>query len=402
MGEPFHPLPRDEADLAQIVGDSFAKGRTIEVRGTGTKSDVGPPVRADQRLDLESMRGVVDYDPGELVLTVRAGARIAEIDALLSSHRQMLAFEPVEFGLLRGDDCGGGTLGGVLAANLSGPRRLVRGSARDHFLGFRAVSGRGEVFKAGGKVVKNVTGYDLPKLMAGSWGTLAVLTELSVRVVPRPRCAVSIAIFGLSDREASLAMRNVLGSAAEVSGAAHVPERVVRSLPVGRLAAAGSSLTLLRLEGFETSVKARVETVKAQCRSCDLELCDEAETKVLWPFLRDAGPLARGHHTVWRISTPPTEGMSVAESFSESGAEWFFDWAGGLVWLAVPSRDDAFADAVRKAVRSGHGRLVRATFDQRLAAARVSFEEVATARLDAQVKAAFDPGGVLNPRAGAA
>lgn len=400
MQAPRAIQPRDLRELVDAVGGAAQHGGALQVRGGGSKDGVGRIGGATHCLDLTGYSGVIDYAPSELVITARAGTRLADIESLVAAEGQMLAFEPMDYGPLSGAAPGHATLGGVLAANTSGPRRVASGAARDHFLGFEAVSGRGEVFKAGGRVVKNVTGYDLPKLLAGSWGTLAVLTEVTVKVMPRPQTAATVLIEGLSDPAAAAAMSRAMGSTAEVTGAAHLPARLARHLPPATLVSAGASLTALRVEGFGPSVAVRIEMLKDLCAKLgEIAVCDEESTRTLWRFLRDAGPLASDDRALWRVSVPPMNGWKIPAALDETVADWFFDWAGGLVWLAVPCGDDAMAPALHQAAHrlGGHATLVRAPLAVRNAVGCFAPQPAGAAALCQRVKSMFDPGNVLNP-----
>ena len=222
--------PRDGKDVEAAVQWALAEGKTLEVIGHGTKRGIGRAAQWDLSLDLSDLSGVTLYEPEELVLSAKAGTPIAEIEALLAKNNQELAFEPMDYGPVFGAAPGRGTIGGTLAANLSGPRRIKAGAARDHFLGFTAVSGRGETFKSGGRVVKNVTGYDLCKLLAGSYGTLAVMTDVTVKVLPRAETEQTVLVLGLDDAAAIRAMSAAMNSSNDVSGAAHFPAPVAASL----------------------------------------------------------------------------------------------------------------------------------------------------------------------------
>ena len=372
---PAH-LPTSADEVQALIAETGAHGRRIEVVGGGTKRSVGA-VAADVVLSLAGLDRVIDYAPDELVLTVQAGARLAELERLVASEGQMLAFEPPRWtGLLGGG--GEPTIGGALAANLSGPRRLRAGAARDHFLGFSAVSGRGELFKAGGKVVKNVTGYDLMKLMAGSWGTLAVLTEVTLKVLPAPRDETTLLLFGLSDARASQAMIAALNGPFEVSAAAHLPPFA---------AAAEMAVTALRLEGFEASVAARAERLAEVLRPFGhAQRLDPQHSRDFWAGVREVEAFAGDPRPLWRLSVPPASGWRVA---AEVEGEALYDWGGGLVWLLT----EAEAPVVQAAaVRAGGHAL-------RLRGAGPAFPPLGgpQAALLARVKAAFDPLEVLNP-----
>src|SRR5712691_6507065 len=259
--------PRDGKDVEAAVRWALAKDKTFEIVGRGTKREFGRPSQSDMTLDLSSLSGVTLYEPAELVLSAKAGTPLAEIEALVAANGQQLAFEPMDFGPLLGPVTGRGTIGGALAANLSGPRRVKAGAARDHFLGFSAVSGRGETFKSGGRVVKNVTGYDLCKLMAGSWGTLAAMTEVTIKVLPAPETEATVLMLGLDDTKAVAAMAAAMGSSCEVAGAAHLPAAVAARIPLGAAVAQGRALTALRLEGVAPSVAHRKAVLKGAMKT---------------------------------------------------------------------------------------------------------------------------------------
>ncbi|CAN5347695.1 glycolate oxidase subunit GlcE [soil metagenome] len=387
--------PESVDALQDIILEANADALAIDVAGGGSKALIGDPGPGDVALSTRGFGAVVDYDPAELVLTAGAGVSLAEIEALLDASGQMLAFEPMDYAPLLGAPTGQATLGGVLAANVSGPRRLTAGAARDHFIGLAAVSGRGDMFKAGGRVVKNVTGYDLPKLLGGSWGTLAVLTEVSVKVMPKPRSSATLVTHGLSDETAAQVMSGCLGAPLCVSAAAHFPAGLAANLP--GLEGASGAVTLLRLEGVAPSIASSVHGAY-DLAGWEQQL-GEAETAALWRAIRDVAPFAGGEDVVWRISAPPADGWRIVAALSSLGGRAFYDWAGGLIWLSLPPANDAHAPAVRRAVAvfSGHATLIRASPLVRAAVAVFQPEAPALAALTARVKAAFDPAGVLNP-----
>lgn len=390
---------RDAQDVLDAVVEANAEGRRLAVEGAGTKAGIGTPFGADATLSLAGLSGVVDYEPSELVLTAQAATPLAEIEALLAANGQRLAFEPMDHGPLFGQPAGRATLGGVLAANVSGPRRIKAGAARDHFLGFSGVSGRGEGFKGGGKVVKNVTGYDLPKLMAGSWGTLAVLTEVTVKVLPRPPEAQTLVIVGADDEAAARAMSGALGAPSEVTGAAHLPADVAARAPCPAISEAGGPVTLIRLEGVGPAMTPAAFSVCGALPG--LVLADPLqmeETERLWRWVRDVGAFAGDARQVWRLSLAPMDGAKAVAAIAETvAAEAVYDWAGGLVWLACP--DEAPAADIRAAVArlGGHATLVRASDAVRAEVGAFPPEPPALAALSRRIKAGFDPNGVLNP-----
>jgi glycolate oxidase FAD binding subunit len=408
--------PRDAADVEAAVGWALAGDKTLEVVGRGTKRAIGRAAQWDATLDLSALTGVTLYEPEELVLSVKAGTPLAEVEALAAASGQELAFEPMDYGPLLGVEAGGGTIGGALAANLSGPRRLKAGAARDHFLGATAVSGRGETFKSGGRVVKNVTGYDLCKLLAGSWGTLAVMTEVTVKTLPRAESEETVLVMDLDDAAAGKVMAAVMGSFADVSAAAHLP--VIAAARISETASARRAVTAFRLEGVAPSIAHRkgvLERLLAPFGA--LDKLGAAASQAFWRAVRDVAPFAARpdlrptasgsaspakdeERCVWRISTAPSRGAEVGRTLVErAGAEVMYDWAGGLVWAAVPVSDDAHAPLVRASVAAagGHATLIRAPAALRAKVDVFEPEPAVLAALTARVREGFDPRGLLNP-----
>jgi len=371
--------PKTAAEVVELVADAGAAGRGLEIVGGGTKRGIGTVEGAEAVLSLAGLAKVVDYAPEELVLTAQPGVKLATLEKLVAAEGQMLPFEPPHLAKLLGAK-GQPTLGGALAANLSGPRRIRAGAARDHFLGLQAVTGRGELIRAGGRVVKNVTGYDLPKLMAGSWGTLAVLTEVTIKVLPAARTELTLLFFGLDDARAHEAMTRALNAPAEVSGAAHLPTATAARAPLkGEMA-----VTALRLEGFAASVGARAELLAMALKGFGrIDELDARHSREFWAQVREVEAFWKDPRRLWRLSVPPASGWRVGEALT---GDLLYDWGGGLVWLA--SDEDP-----RAAVRAlgGHATLYRGEGR--------AFEplEEPLATLTARVKAAFDPAGVLNP-----
>jgi glycolate oxidase FAD binding subunit len=387
--------PRDGQDVEAAVQWALAEGKTFEIVGQGSKRGIGRAAQWDLSLDLSQLSGVTLYEPEELVLSAKAGTPLADIEALLAASNQELAFEPMDYGPIFGAIAGRGTLGGALAANLSGPRRIKAGAARDHFLGFTAVSGRGETFKSGGRVVKNVTGYDLCKVLAGSYGTLAAMTEVTVKVLPRAETEATLLVLGLDDASAARAMSIAMGSSNDVSGAAHFPAPLAAVMQ----AEAGTAVTALRLEGVAPSVEHRIRALEGLLKpfGAIVELMEDASRK-LWKSTRDVMPFASDDRALWRISAAPMRAHEIAKAIGP-GCECFYDWAGGLVWAALPVANDAGAAIVRRAVAAigGHATLVRAPAAIRAAVPVFQPQDQALAALTGRVKESFDPKGVFGP-----
>ena len=396
--------PASAKEVEQAVQWALSAGKTLEVLAGGSRRAIGRPMQTDLTLDLSALTGITLYEPQELVLSARAGTPLAEIEAALASKDQQLAFEPMDCAPILGGVAGAGTIGGALASNLSGPRRIKAGAARDHFLGFTAVSGRGEAFKSGGRVVKNVTGYDLCKLMAGSWGTLAVLTDVILKTLPRPETEETVMIRGLEAPRAIGAMTSAMASGCDVSGAAHLPVDAAAHL-ASEVAGAGAAVTALRLEGFALSVAHRKRVLSKELRGFGevSELAAPA-SRGLWQAVRDVMPFAAAGDSdprpLWRVSVPPSRGAElVAMIAKEVQADVLYDWAGGLVWLSLERRDDAGAAVISGAVAAtgGHATLMRAAAATRAAADVFTRTGPALSALSKRVKESFDPKGVLNP-----
>ncbi|MCY6382279.1 glycolate oxidase subunit GlcE [Hoeflea prorocentri] len=397
-GEMFRPETEDQ--VLEAVSWAVSEQAPLEVLGHGTKRGIGRPLQVANGLDISGLTGITLYEPEELVLTARAGTSLEEIEARLAEHNQEFAFEPMDYrALLGSQDRPRGTAGAVLATNLSGPRRLKAGAARDHVLGIRAVTGRGDLIKSGGRVVKNVTGYDLPRGLSGSWGTLAVLTEVTFKVLPRAETEETLVVSGLNDADAADIMAQAMGSDAEVSSAAHLPESVRGRFINGALP--GSAATVLRLEGFPSSVAYRLgklEAMFAQHGSCSR--LDADASRALWREIRDVKPFCDGTtRPVWRVSVAPGAGHQLVAGLRlQTGVDAFYDWQGGLVWLRMEGDDEAgpVRDAIR-ALGGGHATLVRGSGDLRNHVPVFEPQEPALAALTRRLKEQFDPQAVLNP-----
>jgi glycolate oxidase FAD binding subunit len=396
---------RDASDVEQVVRAALAGEQPLEIMGHGSKRATGQPMATNALLDLSALNAVTSYEPSELIITVQAGAPLADVTSLLDSKNQQFAFEPMNTSPLLGTpDIG--TVGGMVAAGLAGPRRIKAGGVRDHLLGAHAVSGFGDSFKAGGRVVKNVTGYDLCKLLAGSWGTLAVMTELTLKVMPRAESERTLVLRGLDDIAANRAMTAALGSPFDVSGATHVPGSVVRA-DEGALAELGTqhqALTLLRLEGITASAAHRAKSLtEALGAFGTAEIVEDAASAALWNSVRDCVPFAvngaLGARPVWRIVCPPTSGGALGAGLvRDAGADVIYDWGGGLIWAAMPPSVDAAASTLRPRVEAagGHATLLRASEATRREVGVFHPQAAGLAALSERVRRSFDPKNILN------
>jgi glycolate oxidase FAD binding subunit len=396
---------RDAGDVEQVVRAAIASEQPLEIVGHGSKRPIGQPMATNALLDLSALNAVTAYEPNELIITVQAGAPLADVKSLIDSKNQQFAFEPMDTAPLLGT-ASLGTIGGMIGAGLAGPRRIKAGGARDHLLGAHAVSGFGDSFKAGGRVVKNVTGYDLCKLLAGSWGTLAVMTEVTLKVMPRPESERTLVLRGLDDVAANRAMTAALGSPFDVSAAAHVPTSAFRAA-IGGLGEFGyqkEAVTLLRLEGITASVVHRAAALSALLAPFGKAgMLEDAASAAVWISVRDVHPFAAsgalGAWPVWRIVCPPASGGALGERLArDTGGDVVYDWGGGLIWAALPPKSDAQATLVRQRVSAvgGHATLIRAAEQVRRHVDVFHPQQDGVAALSERVRHSFDPKNILN------
>ena len=370
--------PETEAELSTLIADADGP---LHIVGGNTRP-VGNPVDGTP-LSTERLTGIVEYEPGALTLVARAGTPVAEIERLLASEGQRLPFEPMDHRGLLGTS-GEPTIGGIVAANISGPRRVQAGACRDFLLGVRFVDGMGRILKNGGRVMKNVTGYDLVKLMAGSRGTLGVLTEVSFKVLPEPPARAVLLIEGLSDESAITALTKALGSPFEVTGAAHTPKGID-----------GAPVTMIRIEGFAESVAYRagqLQELLSGFGNAEVET-DADRTAAGWRWVRDVETFHSQPGDVWSYSVKPSDGPALGEALRDMGATGLlYDWGGGRVWALSPEGTNMRPEGLK-----GHATLVRASEETRARIPVFQPEPVPVQKISQGLRAKFDPRGILNP-----
>jgi glycolate oxidase FAD binding subunit len=392
--------PADAGQLRELVAWAVAEEEPLEVAGRGTKRILGRPVDAEHLVSVESLSGITLYEPDELVMSARAGTPLALIEAELAERGQELAFEPADYGALLGSEPGAQTIGGVFACNLAGPRRLKAGAARDHLLGLHCVTGHGQEIKTGGRVVKNVTGYDLSKLLTGSYGTLAVLTQVTFKVMPRAEGALTLLATGGDDATLLGLLRAATASPCEVSGAAYLPPLAAGRSQVKALRRHARGTAAIRLEGFGPSIAYRKELLERLLAAPGIAFAslDDADTRTLWREVRDVR-LLHPERMLWRLSVSPAAAGELAAWTASLTSERLFDWAGGLIWLAPKDSWAREAATIREALagRGGHATLVRAPTWLRREVEPFEPLPAPLRALTERVKRSFDPKGVLNP-----
>lgn len=390
--------PEAEGEIADLIAAAHAHATPLALVGNETKSNAMlRPVQAAATLTLRKHAGISLYAPKELIIAARAGTPMAEIEAAVAAEGQQIIAEPPDLSALLGS-AGQQTLGGVVACNLSGPRRVTAGAMRDHVMGVRAVNGAGEVIHSGGRVLKNVTGLDLCKLLSGSYGTLAALTEITLKVLPASEAVGTVVLAGLEAERGVAALAAALGSPFGVSGAAWLPREAAARVP--ELAAFDAGVTLARIEDFRPSVAYRTERLREEWAGFGAAaILEDAPSRALWRAVRDTVPL--GHASgdaIWRVSVAPSAGPRIVAAVAHLGGNCFLDWGGGLVWIAAPARAESHA-AITHAARASRGVwwLMRAPDALRASLDVVPQEAPALARITRRVKEAFDPQGILNP-----
>jgi glycolate oxidase FAD binding subunit len=392
--------PGNERELQSLIADAARAAMPVEVLGAGTKRTVGRPVNSGLAITTAALNGVTLYEPTELVMGARAGTPLAEIERALAEKGQILAFEPIDLGPVLGGPAGRGTIGAVFATNLSGSRRVMAGGARDHLLGIGAVTGAGQAFRGGGRVMKNVTGYDLCRAVCGSWGTLAVMTGVTFKVLPRAERTGTLVILCLDDRSGVEALCAALGTPFEVSAAVHIQAPLAARLRHAELAATRKAVTAVRIETFASSLRYRLDRLTGALSAFGEmhELVDE-NASAFWGELRELSVLQGSTAPLWRISTAPRSGPAVVAAISHyMECRAYYDWSGGLVWAEVLDTADAGAADIRRviATHGGHATLIRAA-----PAVRASIDvfqplEPDLAAITRGIKGVFDPVDILN------
>ena len=385
--------PNNEAELVSVIQQALSDATPLLVQGNGSRSGLGRTVQSAKTLSTSNLSGITLLEPAEMVFSAKAGTPVSVVKAALAEHGQAMTFEPMDHRRLYGT-ASEPTIGAVAAGNISGPRRIMAGAARDSLIGVRLVNGKGELIKNGGRVMKNVTGLDLVKLMSGSWGTLGVLSEVTFKVLPKPVRSATLQFSNLADDKALAALCAAMKSQFEATGTAHLP--------------AGSdgekAKTLIRLEGFDSQLRYRLDQMaKHLSEFGKAEEIAEAESEVLWNSIRDCGPLAEpSSNAIWKISVAPTNGAAFMARFaSKHTAKHYFDWSGGLIWLAIDPEQyaDAGAAALRELLAEfgGHATLMRGPPELRSRIDVFHPQPAPVMRITAEIKNTFDPQNIFNP-----
>ncbi len=380
--------PKDEAELAQIITKAKSDNISLRIKGGGTRQGLGNFIKTDAILSLKNISGISLYEPDALTLVAKAGTSIKEINKLLKKEGQRLGFDPMDHRAIY-HSSGEPTIGAIIAANISGSRRIIAGGARDALIGVRFINGSGEIIKNGGRVMKNVTGLDLVKLMAGSFGTLGVLSEVSLKLLPIAQRELSLIINGQSLEKAISTMSKALGSPFEITGAAFLPNEK------------DEAKTCLRIEGFSSQVDYRLKKLsELLVKGEKIEILEGKLHEKLWQSIRDVKTFKNSKKPLWRLSIKPSDAPAISNQLSKiTAADMIFDWAGGLIWAQLQDEDNAQADAVRHIIKQfgGHATLVRGSDELREVVDVFQPEQEMVAKLSSSIRQKFDPSGILNP-----
>lgn len=393
--------PLVNRDLRDMIIEANDKGTKLEILGHGTKRSIGRIHPEAVPLTMRRLSEITLYEPTELVLSARAGTPLVEIERIIRSHNQQLPFEYLDFSLLFGTDPGWGTIASLFMTNFSGSRRILMGSARDHLLGVKAVNGRGERFKSGGRVMKNVAGYDLTKFMANSWGTLAVMTEVTVKLLPMPPSECTLFMYGLSEDIALQALASAAATPYEISGAAHLAVDHAYAALEGVSYVRDKALTAIRLENTPKSIRYRSEKIKDLLSAFgDIYFIDEPESRLFWQNMRKLTFLSQHDEAIWRVSITPDEAYRAAQQIKKLiDADVSYDWAGGLLWVTTRGVADMGSSDIRRIVAQagGHATLIRPSRNSAHFVSPFHPLDPAHMSLSKNIKTLFDPNGVLNP-----
>jgi glycolate oxidase FAD binding subunit len=393
----FNPSSREE--IAEIIRNCYKKNIPLEINGSKSKNKIGRNFQAEKTLDLTSYSGIIDYKPEELYIKVKAGTPINSIIEELDKHDQQLAFEPVDFGFLFNGKSNNGTIGGVISCNFAGPRRFKVGSARDHLLGFQGINGKGEIIKSGGTVVKNVTGYDLCKLISGSFGTLSVLTELSVKVLPKPQTSKTLIINNPHIKKAIEYLGTALSSSSDPSGGVFYPEQFDQSFTFNDLTHKGA-LTAIRIEGPSNSVDHRIKNLSAELGLLENEysILESVQTKIFWNKTKNLEIFSNSKKNLLRIVVPISETLSVLQKMKPFEINYFLDWGGSLIWVELEKISLKILREIKDIMQqhSGYFTIIKVEDDLKASADIFTLDPIKY-KISEKIKKSFDPKRIFNP-----
>ncbi len=393
----FKPSTREE--IVEIVKNCFKKNIPLEINGLKSKNKIGRNFQSEKTLDLSSYSGVIEYKPEELYIKVKAGTPIKEIVKQLDKNNQQLAFEPNDFGYLFSGESNSGSIGGVVSCNFAGSRRFKVGSVRDHVLGFQGLNGKGETIKSGGTVVKNVTGYDLCKLLSGSFGTLSILTELSIKVLPKPETSKTLVIKNPHLKKALSYLGQSLSSSTDPSGGVFYPDYFGKNFILNDLTHEGG-LTAIRIEGPTNSVDQRIDRLSKELKllSQEISILDTEQSNIFWNRTKNLEVFKNLKSNLLRIVVPISETLQVIQKLKSNDVNYFIDWGGSLVWMAFNEINSKILNETKQIVKKHHGYYTIIKIEEDLkASADVFTIDPIKYKISEKIKRSFDPKRIFNP-----
>ena len=391
--------PTTREEIAEIIQSSYKKGIPLEINGLNTKKRIGRNFQAEKTLNLSKYSGIIEYKPEELYIKVKAGTPIEKIVEELDKNNQQLAFEPVDFGYLFSGKSNCGTIGGVVSCNFAGPRRFKVGSARDHLLGFQGVNGKGEIIKSGGTVVKNVTGYDLCKLLSGSFGTLTVLTELSVKVLPKPETSKTLIINNPHVKKSLEYLNKSLSSSIDPSGGVFYPDPFEKYFTFNDLTQKGA-ITGIRVEGPANSVDHRINRLSKELDLLDNEfsVLNVDQSNIFWHKTKNLEVFSSSKKNLLRVVLPMSETLSFLHKLKNVDFNYFLDWGGSLIWLELGHISLNILNKIRDFTKEhkGYLTLIKVEEDMKASADIFTIDPIKY-KISEKIKKSFDPKRIFNP-----
>ena len=399
--------PEDELQVSDIVKELYKKNQPTELIGTGTKNFIGNKIQAAKKLSLSKLSGIVEYLPHELYIKVKANTPLELVEQELEKNNQELAFEPIDFGFIQSGISNKGTIAGYLSCNYAGSRRFKVGSVRDHVLGFKGVNGKGDIIKSGGTVVKNVTGYDLSKLITGSFGTLVALTEITLKVLPKKKLSNTITIHTEDKKLINELFEKISSSSSEISGAVYIPEEPKDEsydhnkemvFKFNDLQSKGSFLAL-RIEGDKISIN---EKIKALTDELDLKklnstILDVHQSTPFWKKINNLELFKVTKNNLLRVVIPPSKGDKLMQYLGNK-YKYYIDWCGSLYWIEVQAKKNNKIGEIKKLIKELEGYLTIIKTSNEFDYEETIFT-VDDIRLlvSEKIKKSFDPKRIFNP-----
>ena len=399
--------PQNEIEVSNFIKKFYKSNVPIELIGSGSKRKIGKPLQCSKTLSLTKLNGIIEYLPEELYIKVKACTSIQQIEEELKKNKQQLAFEPIDFGYLFNGKSNCGTAAGQVACNISGSRRFKVGSVRDHVLGFRGVNGKGEIIKSGGNVVKNVTGYDLSKLVCGSYGTLIALTEITFKVLPAPEVSKTLIIHDQKIEAATFLLEQAISSSNDVSGAAFFPiepkvpgcvMNIEKTFKLNDLKY-GGSLTTIRIEGSKKSINLRIQNLIDELKivNFNISILDTYQSEIFWNKVKSLEFFSSSKNNILRIVIPPSECVQLVYQLSNK-FKYYLDWGGALMWMEAFELSEEMFESIRKKVVKHGGYVTMIKNSDYLPYVEDVFT-INRGRFDISqnIKKSFDPKRILNP-----